>query len=244
MDISLKLNNKKQLIDSLFKEAFLFIIAKRKNLIISNETTMHHYLQHFRKICENERILNLLITLRRYDLNTFIHSVDVFVLGTSICETLEITDKNTFKKACLLHDIGKIKIEKKILKKSNSLSNTEKEEIKKHPFYSFSLLNAIKEKEVALLTLHHHEKYNGLGYPLGLKEKNSKAIILSIIDEFSALTLPRHYKKQFEIKKSKELIKKQIFESMSPTLVKKYNFILETISQETKQTIFLNPRII
>jgi HD-GYP domain-containing protein (c-di-GMP phosphodiesterase class II) len=99
--------------------------------------------------------------------------------------------------AALLHDIGKIGIPDVILNKSHKLTNVEYELMKKHPEYGWAVLRAIPRMEGAsLLVLHHHERYDGKGYPGGLKDEEIPigSRIVSVVDAFDAMVSSRPYR--------------------------------------------------
>jgi HD-GYP domain-containing protein (c-di-GMP phosphodiesterase class II) len=102
--------------------------------------------------------------------------------------------------AAFLHDIGKTKVNQTILNKPSSLTKLEFEDIKKHAIYSYELIKNIPylDESVGLGVLMHHERLDGTGYPLGLKEDkiNSFAKIIAITDMFDAMTSDKVYKKK------------------------------------------------
>ena len=98
-----------------------------------------------------------------------------------------------------LHDIGKTKVDPIILNKPSNLTISEYEEVKKHTVYSYELVKKIPylDKSVSLGVLMHHERLDGSGYPLHLKEDNIStfAKIIAITDMFDAMTSDRVYRK-------------------------------------------------
>lgn len=98
----------------------------------------------------------------------------------------------------LLHDVGKSKIDLKILNKQGSLDTEEWEIIKKHPIFGNELLLNSKgsTEDQRIIVLQHHEKCNGRGYPHGFTKHNIHPYgrILTISDVFDALTTNRPYK--------------------------------------------------
>lgn len=142
----------------------------------------------------------LLKALNSKDLKTYIHSKSVFQYAKLIANELSLTyrEKTILYYAAYTHDIGKLAISNELLNKKESLNNEEFKIIKKHPVYSYDILSKIKELEhVAMIAKHHHEKYDGTGYPSGLKGNNIPYLsrILTVIDSFDAMTSQRSYNK-------------------------------------------------
>lgn len=113
------------------------------------------------------------------------------------------------KYAALLHDVGKIGVPQEILTKTTPLTDGEYELLKKHPVIGVTILKDVKflEREVPLI-LHHHERYDGSGYPQGLKGREIPlgALILGVIDAFEAMTAGRTYRNSMTIEQAvKEL---------------------------------------
>lgn len=108
-----------------------------------------------------------------------------------------------------LHDIGKIFVPSSILIKEGKLTNEEWEIMKKHTVYAKKLLEGDEKFKVALnIALYHHEKYNGTGYPNGLKEDEIpiEAQIVAVVDVYDALRSKRPYKEPYSHKKAMEII--------------------------------------
>lgn len=101
------------------------------------------------------------------------------------------------KKAAILHDIGKIGINDSILNKSGSLTFEEFEKIKEHPKVGADIIGEISFlKDISEIIRYHHERYDGKGYPEGLKkdEVPIEAYIISIVDSYDAMTSDRPYR--------------------------------------------------
>ena len=96
-----------------------------------------------------------------------------------------------------IHDIGKIYVNDEVLKSSDKLTNNQYEEIKKHAVYGYQLLKDIDIlKEELKVILHHHERWDGTGYPDGLEGKEIPigARVLNVTDSFDVMTTGRSYK--------------------------------------------------
>ena len=141
---------------------------------------------------------NQLLDLR--DLNTGIHSTRLAEWAIRVARRLGIPESDLYQieVAALLHDIGKIGIPDAILKKEGKLSDEERALMNKHPEYSWSILRMFSGLEKAsLYALHHHESYNGAGYPGGLKGEEIPigSRIVSVIDAYDAMISNRCYRK-------------------------------------------------
>jgi putative nucleotidyltransferase with HDIG domain len=107
----------------------------------------------------------------------------------------------------IFHDIGKIGTADDILRKSNKLDHVEYDIIKQHPLKGAHILSALSMfKDVVPLVKHHHEWYDGSGYPDGLKGEEIPflARILAVADAFDAMTSNRHYRSKLDIEHAKE----------------------------------------
>lgn len=98
----------------------------------------------------------------------------------------------------MLHDVGKISIDKNILTKAGRLSDAEWREIKKHPEVGYRIANSTSElSHIAEYILCHHEHWDGSGYPLGLSGTDIPLIsrIITVVDAYDAMTQDRAYRK-------------------------------------------------
>lgn len=110
-------------------------------------------------------------------------------------------EKEDLMLAAILHDIGKIGVDDAILRKSGLLSPDEKSIMRKHPEIGARILNFVEEmRDVTPGVRHHHESFDGSGYPDGLKgeEIPLHARIIAITDAFDALTTDRPYSKAMD----------------------------------------------
>lgn len=133
---------------------------------------------------------------------TMEHSAKVTRHAIRLAEAIGLPkkEKEILKLAAMFHDIGKIGIKERVLMKDTSLSNDEYEAIKKHPLLSEEVVRSIKPVAGLMpIIRHHHENYDGTGYPDGLKGDNIPlgARILSIADVYDALTSERAYRKAY-----------------------------------------------
>jgi len=104
--------------------------------------------------------------------------------------------------SAILHDVGKIGVRDSVLLKPDGLNEEELQEMKRHPDYGAEVLNHIKQlKDVIPGVRGHHERYDGHGYPAGLKnvEIPITAKIISVADAFDAMTTDRPYRKGLSV---------------------------------------------
>jgi len=151
-------------------------------------------------ILSNKELLVNVIDLKGYDNYTFFHSVNVTILSLAVGIKLNSSRNVLFQlgMAAMLHDIGKIFIPKEILNKSDKLTDEEFAQIKSHPLKGYELLknnNYISHYSCSGI-LHHHEKYNGTGYPMELSQDKISLLgrIIMVADVYDALTSDRPYR--------------------------------------------------
>ncbi|MFC1853565.1 HD domain-containing phosphohydrolase [candidate division CSSED10-310 bacterium] len=126
------------------------------------------------------------------------------------------------QRGALLHDIGKIGISDSILLKPGPLTDQEREIMEKHPTYAYEMLSAITYLRPALdIPYYHHEKYDGTGYPMGLKGKQIplSARIFALIDVWDALSSDRPYRKKWPREKVLAYIKSMSKQHFDPEIV-------------------------
>lgn len=141
------------------------------------------------------------------------HTKRVTEFSLAIAEYMGLSEKEKFtlKLAAILHDIGKIGIEDSVLRKQARLTEEEYAKMRMHPVIGAEILKHIEQlKDVLLGTLYHHERYDGRGYPEGLKDGEIPLIarIIAVADTFDAMTSDRPYRKALPDKVAlEELIK-------------------------------------
>jgi diguanylate cyclase (GGDEF)-like protein len=143
---------------------------------------------------------------------------------------LSNSEQNRLSVLATLHDIGKINIDEKILKKKDSLNDTEWENIKEHSEYGYRIAKSSEEfAEVAEDILAHHEYWNGKGYPNSLKGEDIPylARIISIIDAYDVMTHDRPYSKAISQEEALAEIKCCAGEQFDPELVEAFIEMIE-----------------
>jgi len=128
------------------------------------------------------------------------HTKRVLAYSMAIAKYMKLHDDDDdvekLKIAAILHDIGKIGVEDKILRKKENLTEEEYQEMKKHPMVGVEILGHISQlKDIIPGMRYHHERTDGKGYPNGLKGNNIPLIarIISVADTYDAMTTTRPY---------------------------------------------------
>ncbi|MBU1138671.1 MAG: HD-GYP domain-containing protein [Proteobacteria bacterium] len=151
-------------------------------------------------VTRNKDALILLTRIRKKDEYTLMHSISVSSLVLAFCSSCDISYDMTINLAMgsLFHDIGKTRIPNSILNKPGKLDQKEFTIMKKHAEYSAKVLAETTElpPEAHDIALHHHERYDGTGYPHGLKGDTIEfgSRIAAICDVYDAITSIRCYK--------------------------------------------------
>src|SRR5262249_55973227 len=138
------------------------------------------------------------------------------------------------RRGALLHDIGKLGIPDHILLKSDNLTEDEWQIMRKHPVYAYEMISSIAYLIPALDIPHaHHEKWDGTGYPRGLKGEQIPlaARIFSIVDVWDALISDRPYRAAWSREKIIDFIREQSGKHFDPQVVTAF---LKMIDEEGK----------
>ncbi|HXN00977.1 MAG TPA: HD domain-containing phosphohydrolase [Candidatus Dormibacteraeota bacterium] len=133
------------------------------------------------------------------DSSTFGHSARVAAISLEIADEmhLPIKDREALRRGALLHDIGKIGVEDRVLRKTGPLSAAEADDMREHPRIGHDMLKGLRFLQPSLPgVLYHHERWDGTGYPTGLRGTAIPLAvrILSVADVFDALTSDRPYR--------------------------------------------------
>jgi putative nucleotidyltransferase with HDIG domain len=145
-------------------------------------------------------------------------------MGMSQDELLRI------RRGAVLHDIGKMAIPDSILLKNGPLTSDEWDEVRRHPRYAYELLNPIPFLAESLdIPRYHHERWDGTGYPYGLKGKAIPvaARLFAVIDVFDALTSPRPYRAGWDLKLARDYLKQEAGKKFDPAVIAEFIQMLE-----------------
>lgn len=202
-----------------------------------------------RKILEKRRFQNnradsllkalkaLMRALDAKDSYTYGHSQRVVRLAMKMGDELHLSsdEKYTLQLSASLHDIGKIGMPDNILKKADSLEDIEMRKAKDHPVVGSEILGEIEElSEVASIVRHHHERFDGKGYPDGLKGNAIPLFsrILFILDAYEAIASDRVYRKGIGQQKALDEIVQNAGSQFDPELVEVFLRAMAKIAEE------------
>ena len=187
-----------------------------------------------------ETIEILRFTVEAKDAYTRGHSDRVSAYSVLIGEALGLSedDLKTLKIGGLFHDIGKIGIPDSILLKTDKLDDEEYSEIKNHPAIGAHILsNATIFKDIIPIVKHHHERFDGHGYPGKLKGEEIPylARIATVADSFDAMTSKRSYRDSLPIDVVEEEIKKNSGTQFDPEIAEVFLKILDEQPEEIRR---------
>jgi HD-GYP domain-containing protein (c-di-GMP phosphodiesterase class II) len=142
--------------------------------------------------------LSMLLDLK--ELDTGLHATRLAAWAVRVAERMGLPEKDlqAVETASVLHDVGKIGVPNEILLKPGRLTDEEFTVVKKHSEYGWAILRNIPGFErISLLVLHHHERWDGRGYPSGLRGEEIPlgARIVAMVDTFDAMLSDRPYRK-------------------------------------------------
>jgi diguanylate cyclase (GGDEF)-like protein/putative nucleotidyltransferase with HDIG domain len=177
-------------------------------------------------------IYALAATVDAKDHYTYGHSKKVSEYAVALAEALGLPRDRiaTIRAAALLHDIGKIGVPDSILNKQGPLTEAEWEPIKEHPQLGAEILRHVVDLVNCLpAILHHHEHFDGTGYPSGLQSDNIplEARILAIADAYDAITSLRPYRRRLSSQEALAELKRCARTQFDPELVDIFNKLME-----------------
>ncbi|AGA68957.1 HD-GYP domain-containing protein [Desulfitobacterium dichloroeliminans LMG P-21439] len=151
-------------------------------------------------LLDNKGLLGNIIEIQGHDDYTFHHSVNTTIIALLMGISMGWSDNKLFElgMGVLMHDVGKIKIPEEIFNKVGPLTLEEFDEIKKHSEYGFQILR--KNRDINIVSAHvalqHQERWDGSGYPRGLKgtQIHEYARVTAVADVYEALTSKRIYR--------------------------------------------------
>jgi HD-GYP domain-containing protein (c-di-GMP phosphodiesterase class II) len=168
---------------------------------------------------------NQLLDLR--DLNTGVHSTRLAEWGLRVARDLGVREScmPDLEMGALLHDIGKIGIPDNILNKPGRLTPEEYEMVKRHPEFGWTVIRKLPGLEqTSLYVLHHHENFDGTGYPARLKacEIPIGSRIVSVIDAFDAMVSSRPYRNGLPLEEAIRRLNDASGTQFDPAVIKSF----------------------
>jgi len=179
----------------------------------------------------------LVRTIQAKDPYTSGHSTRVSRYGLLVAEKLGLStkEKHQLYLASMLHDIGKIGVPDDLLNRPGKLSDEEMERVRNHVQLGASMIEMLGEMHpIVPLIRHHHESWDGSGYPDGLKGEEIPLIsrIVSVADMYDAMTSDRPYRKRRHQHEAVEEIKRCIGTKLDPRVAEAFLMVLKDIAPE------------
>jgi len=186
-----------------------------------------HHLRRSRRLEEayDTTLENFMAALDLRDVETYGHSKTVARYSHVLAEACGVGDPATLdsiRKGALLHDAGKMAIPDSILKKPGPLTAQEWAVIRRHPALGYGLVRDVKlVPEVGYIILCHHEKYDGTGYPKGLKGAGipREARVFAVADTLDAVTSHRPYRAPRDFRAARRELKANAGRQFDPEVV-------------------------
>lgn len=177
-------------------------------------------------IVSDDMATRCLIKLTDYDQQTYTHSTNVGIFGIALARNYygqeAVRDLKAFGAGFFLHDLGKCRIPLHIINKPGPLTPGERQIVNRHPEDGYKILqeNGVMTEGLEFLTLQHHERDDGGGYPYGLTRKDIHpyARICRIVDIYEALTSERPYHQRSSTFDTLKLMKEKLVVDMEPGL--------------------------
>ncbi len=204
-----------------FRASDMMIIESLANFC--GDLICNHRLVREMRDMSVQMVRSLVNAVDQKDPYTSGHSLRVAYYATRLGKELHLreVDLQMLQWGALLHDVGKIGIRDDVLKKEGRLTRAEFDHIKEHPMRSHTVVEAVPQLADALTgILHHHEHYDGKGYPDGLSGEDIplQARIIQIGDVFDALTSNRSYRKAFSWSKALDILRGEAGITVDPQL--------------------------
>lgn len=181
-----------------------------------------------KNIMKNEILLGDLFSITEHDFGTYTHSVNVGIYATSLAmqfykkdSSVGLAELERLSYGYFLHDIGKSRVPKNILRKRGVLSESEWDIMKKHPEWGYTILMETGNltDEAAYISMQHHERPDGTGYPFGMRDIHPCARICTMADMFDALTSARPYKPPMRPFEALEVMTREAFTEFDHSLL-------------------------
>ncbi len=190
-------------------------------------------------------VRSLVYAIEAKDTYTKGHSERVSQYCMKMADELRFSkeEKRTLFWSSILHDVGKIGISEEILKKPGALTGEEFEEIKTHPEKGYKILKPLNQLTASLENiLYHHERYDGTGYPEGLKggEIPLQARIIAVADTFDAITSDRSYRSHKSPEQALAIMEDVAGKQLDPHLVRIFKTVcIDSATSGAEEILFV-----
>jgi putative nucleotidyltransferase with HDIG domain len=209
------------LIEISYLNGYLFFLGLITNILI--RTTRKEYMF-------SKTVKTLLLAIETKDIYTRGHSIRVsdysMIIGEYMKKKGYNIDLDILKVSSLIHDIGKIYVPHDVLTKSGRLTSEEYKSIQKHSEFGARLAKELEYPEqIVEDILYHHERFDGKGYPKGLKgnEIPLHSRIIALADTFDAVTTTRSYRKAFTVEEAKKIILESSHTQFDPIMIEVFH---------------------
>lgn len=177
------------------KESFEAYV--NENVMPDTEALVNSVISLFNSCRTSKEVFDMLFGMRSSGEETYSHSLNVALICRQFGKWLKVSDDALYELTLcgLYHDIGKLRVPSEILNKPDKFTDEEFNAVKMHTQYGYELLKPLPLPEtVKMSALSHHERCDGSGYPLGLREIDDGAMIVAIADVYDAMTAARSYR--------------------------------------------------
>ncbi len=211
----------------------LLVLYLSSQHVVGRLEDAHKHIAELQRLYDST-IETLAMAIDAKDQVTHGHIRRVQVLSTQLATRLGATPQElkALEAAALLHDLGKLAVPEHILNKPGKLTPAEYEQMKAHAGIGASILSAINFPfPVAPIVRHHHENWNGTGYPDRLSGINIPlgARILAVVDCYDALTSDRPYRRRLSADDAMEMIRARSGSAFDPALVDAFITVLDSV---------------
>ena len=214
-----------------------------QKIYLQKETEAHNHIHELENL-HLSSIQSLSLALDAKDEYTHGHVRRVSNYAVGLAKHLGMTDKNALKAiafAGLVHDIGKIGVPDAILNKPGKYTEAEYNRMKIHPVISAEILKSIPLPfPIGKTVRHHHEKWNGKGYPDGLMENEIpyESRLLAVADIYDAVRSDRPYRPKMDRKRAIEVLEKEKGHTLDPDMVDVFIENLDTLEKGVHDVLF------
>lgn len=191
------------------------------------------------KSIHSDMLASLIRALEECDSDTEHHVRRTQIMGAELGKRIELSDiqQSRLSLLCLLHDIGKIGVPMEILNKPGKLTDEEWKIMRSHVEKGYDIANSnVELKQIAEEIRHHHERWDGKGYPDGLSRESIPVLsrVIAVVDAFDAMVSDRPYRNGMPVSDALEELKKCAGTQFDPFIVSEF---IQMISENYSDTV-------